>query len=196
MTKKALILVDVQNDFCPGGSLAVNDGDKVVAPLNAMVEYALRNGWLIVASRDWHPAETKHFAAFGGRWPAHCVQDTQGAEFHRDLRVGRATVVSKGTDPNDDGGYSAFDGKTDDGKTLGEVLRENEVVDVCVGGLATDYCVKATVLDSLRLGFKTTILFDACKAVNINPGDGSAAIEEMIKRGAWMSVTSRIINDY
>lgn len=179
--KAALILVDVQNDFCPGGALAVNDGDKVVGPLNQMVDFALRKGWVAVASRDWHPAETKHFAAFGGLWPPHCVQETWGAEFHPNLKVDQVIVVSKGMDPEDDGGYSAFDGKTDGGESLLDVLREADVEEVYVGGLATDYCVKATALSAVQAGFKVYFLADGSRAVNINPDDGAKAVEEMVR---------------
>ena len=112
MRKRALILVDVQNDFCPGGSLAVPNGDEVVWPLNEMIAYALKNDWLIIASRDWHPAVTKHFKDYGGIWPIHCVQNTHGAEFHRNLLISSDTIISKATQADEDG-YSAFEGKTD-----------------------------------------------------------------------------------
>ena len=183
MAKAALILVDVQNDFCPGGSLAVADGDKVVAPLNRMVEFALRNNWLIVASRDWHPAETRHFNTGGGLWPPHCVQGTEGAKFHKDLKLEQVVIVSKGMNPEDDGGYSAFDGVTDIGMSLSELLRVAGVEEVYVGGLATDYCVKATALSAVRAGFKTHFLADGSRAVNIAPDDGAKAVDEMVRSG-------------
>ncbi|HEX8685937.1 MAG TPA: isochorismatase family protein, partial [Pyrinomonadaceae bacterium] len=139
---RALIVVDVQNDFCPGGSLAVERGDEVVAPLNRLIEEFLRRGEPVYKSRDWHPARTKHFSAYGGTWPAHCVQGTRGAEFHEDLsRDPRVRVVSKGL--GDEDSYSAFDGTT-----LAEDLRRQGIREVWVGGLATDYCVKNTVLDA------------------------------------------------
>ncbi|MBI4991707.1 MAG: isochorismatase family protein [Candidatus Harrisonbacteria bacterium] len=183
MARAVLILVDVQNDFCPGGALAVKDGDKVVEPLNRMADFALRKGWIIIASRDWHPAETRHFNTGGGLWPPHCVQNTEGAKFHKDLKVEQAIVVSKGMDLNDDGGYSAFDGVTDIGMNLLRVLRVAGVEEVYVGGLATDYCVKATALSAVRAGFKTYFLSDGSRAVNINPGDGDRAVEEMVRSG-------------
>jgi nicotinamidase/pyrazinamidase len=178
-TRKALIVVDVQNDFCPGGSLAVADGDEVVAPLNKLIEEFLDRGDPVFKTRDWHPAKTKHFADYGGTWPVHCVQNTRGAEFHPDLLDDpRVTVISKGVDESADG-YSGFDGTQ-----LAKTLRNARVEEVWVGGLATDYCVKHTVLDALREGFKVRALGDAMRPVNVNPDDGRKAIEEMSGAGA------------
>ena len=177
--KKALIVVDVQNDFCPGGSLAVAHGDEVVAPLNKLIKEFLDGGEPVYKTRDWHPAQTKHFAAYGGTWPIHCVQNTQGAEFHQDLIDDpRVTIISKGIDENADG-YSGFDGTN-----LGQLLREEDVEEVWVGGLATDYCVKETVIDAARQGFEVKALADAMRAVNVNPDDGKKALEEMRDAGA------------
>jgi nicotinamidase/pyrazinamidase len=176
--KRALLMVDVQNDFCPGGSLAVPEGDRVVAPLNQMAREFLERGDLVIKSRDWHPPTTKHFADYGGTWPSHCVQWTRGAEFHADLIDDpRIIVVSKGT--GDEDSYSAFDG-TD----LAEILRQRGVEELWVGGLATDYCVKNSVLDALREGFRVHVLADAIRAVEVNPGDGYNAMEEMRAGGA------------
>jgi len=175
---RALIVVDVQNDFCPGGSLAVERGDEVVAPLNRLIGEFLEQGLPVYKSRDWHPRTTKHFAEFGGTWPVHCVQDTRGAEFHEDLLDDpRVEVVSKGT--GDEDSYSAFDGTE-----LAEDLRRRGVREVWVGGLATDYCVKNTVLDALREGFRVRALTEAMRAVNLKPGDGARAVEEMRRAGA------------
>jgi nicotinamidase/pyrazinamidase len=177
--KKALIVVDVQNDFCPGGSLAVAHGDEVLAPLNKLLKEFLDRGEPVFKTRDWHPAKTKHFAHYGGTWPVHCVQNTPGAEFHADLSDDpRVTIISKGIDETADG-YSGFDG-TD----LAQILREQEVTEVWVGGLATDYCVKHTVLDALRQGFTVKAVADAMRAVNVNPNDGEQAIAEMRNAGA------------
>ncbi len=177
--KKALIVVDVQNDFCPGGSLAVAKGDEVVAPLNELIEEFLDRGEPVFKSRDWHPATAKHFAKYGGIWPVHCVQDTPGAEFHKDLSDDpRVTVISKGIDESADG-YSAFDGTN-----LAEILRDQGVTEVWVGGLATDYCVKHTVLDALKQGFEVKAMADAMRAVNVKPDDGALAIAEMRSAGA------------
>ena len=176
--RRALIVVDVQNDFCPGGSLAVERGDEVVAPLNRLIEEFLARGEPVFKSRDWHPARTKHFAAYGGTWPVHCVQNTRGAEFHPELLDDpRIRIISKGT--GDEDNYSAFDG-TD----LASLLRRQGVTEVFVGGLATDYCVKNTVLDALREGFKVRALTEAMRAVNLQPGDDARALEEMRRAGA------------
>jgi nicotinamidase/pyrazinamidase len=176
--KRALIVVDVQNDFCPGGALAVANGDEVVPPLNRLIDEFLKNGEPVYASRDWHPAATKHFTAFGGTWPVHCVQNTTGAEFHQGLRRDpRITVISKGLGDTDC--YSAFD-ETD----LAAQLKKQGVQEVWVGGLATDYCVKNTVLDARKNGFEVKALENAMRAVDVNPGDGERAIEEMREAGA------------
>jgi nicotinamidase/pyrazinamidase len=176
--RRGLIVVDVQNDFCPGGSLAVERGDEVVAPLNRLIEEFLKRGEPVFKSRDWHPARTKHFADYGGTWPVHCVQDTRGAEFHPELLDDpRIQIISKGT--GDEDSYSAFDGTN-----LAGLLREEGVEEVWVGGLATDYCVKNTVLDALREGFKVKAVGEAMRAVNLRPGDDALALEEMRRAGA------------
>jgi len=178
-SKKALIVVDVQNDFCPGGSLAVAEGDEVVAPLNKLIKEFLDRGEPVYKTRDWHPEKTKHFAIYGGTWPIHCVQNTRGAEFHSDLLDDpRITVISKGFDERADG-YSGFDGTQ-----LAQLLRDEGVNEVWVGGLATDYCVKQTVIDGVQSGFKVKALADAMRAVNVNPHDGKKAIDEMKEAGA------------
>lgn len=176
--RRALIVVDVQNDFCPGGTLAVERGDEVVEPLNRLIEQFLEQGEPVYKSRDWHPAQTRHFTAHGGTWPDHCVQGTRGAEFHeRLLDDPRVRVISKGL--GDEDNYSAFDGTT-----LAEELRQHGVREVWVGGLATDYCVKQTVLDALREGFRVRAFRDAMRAVNLQPGDDARALEEMRAAGA------------
>ena len=178
-TKRALIVVDVQNDFCPGGSLAVARGDEVVAPLNKLMREFLDSSEPVFKTRGWHSAKTSHFAAYGGTWPVHCVQGTRGAEFHPDLLDDpRITIISKGIDERADG-YSGFDGTN-----LEQLLRDEGVDGVWVGGLATDYCVKHTVLDALHAGFKVRALADAMRPVNINPQDGEQAIREMQAAGA------------
>ncbi|HKS10504.1 MAG TPA: nicotinamidase [Pyrinomonadaceae bacterium] len=177
-TKTALIVVDVQNDFCPGGTLAVPHGDEVVAPLNKLIDEFLERGDPVYKSRDWHPPTTKHFTAYGGTWPVHCVQNTEGAAFHPALHNDpRIEVISKGLGNTD--GYSAFD-ETD----LGSQLKQAGVEEVVVGGLATDYCVKHTVLDALKQGYKVKAVEDAMRPVELRPGDGERAIEEMRAAGA------------
>lgn len=180
----ALIVVDIQNDFCAGGSLAVPDGDAVVPVLNEYMTRAADAGIPIFATRDWHPPVTTHFVTQGGSWPPHCVQGTHGAEFHPDLRLPPGTVVvSTGMGPEDQG-YSGFDGVLPDGQSLAEALRARGVEHVYVGGLATDYCVRATVLDALEDGFAASLLVDASRAVDVNPGDGERAANEMLAAGA------------
>jgi nicotinamidase/pyrazinamidase len=176
--KRALIVVDVQNDFCPGGTLAVPHGDEVVTPLNKLIQEFLARGEPVFKSRDWHPPTTKHFAAYGGTWPVHCVQDTKGAEFHPSLLDDiHIRVISKGLGDTDC--YSAFD-ETD----LALQLERLGIEEVWVGGLATDYCVKSTVLDALSKGFRVKALADAMRPVEVQPGDGEQAIAVMRAAGA------------
>lgn len=175
----ALILVDVQNDFLPGGRLAVPEGDAVIAPLNAWIERFAQRRLPIVATRDWHPADHCSFQARGGPWPAHCVAGTPGAEFAPALRLPENVwIVSKATRPDEEA-YSGFQG-TD----LAQRLREAGVRRLFIGGLATDYCVLNTVLDALDEGFSVFLLEDAIRAVNVKPGDGERAIAKMTAAGA------------
>jgi nicotinamidase/pyrazinamidase len=184
MPQDALIIVDVQNDFCPGGALGVNEGDQVVAVLNRLIAKFDRAGWPVIATRDWHPERTIHFNTHGGAWPRHCVQGTSGAEFHRELALGRdAVVVSKGMEEDADS-YSGFDGVDPRGLPLTDILRERGVTRLLVGGLATDYCVKQTALDGLRQGFEVVVLEDAVRGVNLKPDDSHQAFEEMKRAGA------------
>jgi nicotinamidase/pyrazinamidase len=178
----ALLLVDVQNDFCPGGALPVPDGDRVIPVLNRMIERFQADGRPVYASRDWHPPDTTHFREFGGPWPPHCVAQSNGAAFHPALRLPPHTiVVSKGQDRRDDG-YSAFEGKTAEGRTLPEDLRARGVSELYVGGLATDYCVRATVLDARRAGIPVTVLTDGI--AGIGRADADRSLEEMQQAGA------------
>lgn len=182
--KDALIIVDVQNDFCPGGALAIRGGDEVVPVLNRAIDKFSAAGLPIFATRDWHPEKTSHFKAYGGLWPVHCVQGTGGADFHPGLHLNKdVVVVSAGMLPTEEG-YSGFQATDASGSGLAEVLRRKGVERLFVGGLATDYCVKHTVLDGLKAGFKVTLLVDAVRAVNLSPDDGERAIDEMTKAGA------------
>lgn len=184
-TKQALLVVDVQNDFCAGGTLAVPHGEEVIPPLNKLIDEFLERGDPVYMSRDWHPPLTKHFVAYGGTWPEHCVQNTKGAEFHPDLRNdSRIKVISKGVGDAD--GYSAFE-ETD----LAAELRKEEVEELVVGGLATDYCVRNTVLDAVKHGFKVKAVENAMRPVELQPGDGEKAIEEMRAAGAQIVSTRR-----
>jgi nicotinamidase/pyrazinamidase len=186
----ALLIVDVQRDFCPGGALAVRDGDQVVPPLRQLAQRFVALGLPVYASRDWHPADSTHFAAQGGAWPAHCVQGTEGARLRDDLELpSTVQIVSKGQHRHDDG-YSAIAGDVAGrGSLLGE-LQARGLDHLYVGGLATDYCVKHTVLDALAQGFSVTLLTDAIRAVDIEPGDGDRALAEMQAAGAILGTSA------
>ncbi len=175
----ALIVVDLQRDFLPGGSLAVSQGDEVVAVLNAYILTFKWRGLTIVATRDWHPANHCSFLAQGGQWPPHCVAGTDGARFASGLDLpDDAPIISKATSPDHDA-YSGFAGAE-----LDQLLRKSAIRRVFIGGLATDYCVLNTVRDALRLGYATMLLTDAIRAVDVKPGDGARAIAEMRRLGA------------
>ncbi len=181
--KDALVIVDAQNDFCPGGALAVADGDQIIQALNRYIDIFSKAHCPIFATRDWHPAKTSHFKDYGGPWPVHCVQESYGAEFHPALRLGSAAVLSKGMAADQDS-YSGFQAANSSGTLLADLLRRDGIERIFVGGLATDYCVKHTVLDGLTQGFKVVLLADAVRAVNLGPNDGAVAIDEMIRAGA------------
>ena len=182
----ALIIVDVQNDFCPGGALAVSEGDKVVPVLNEWIAAAEAADVPVFASRDWHPAGHISFRDRGGPWPPHCVQRTAGAEFHTDLKLPRnVQIISKADTPDKDS-YSAFGG-TD----LATRLRQNGIRSVWIGGLAQDYCVRETALDALREAFEVHVIVDATRAVNVKPGDGQRALEDIRKAGGILEVTAK-----
>ncbi|MDL2335820.1 MAG: isochorismatase family protein [Chloroflexota bacterium] len=185
----ALIVVDVQNDFAdPRGSLHVQTGEQVVPLINEEIARALAAGARVFYTQDWHPESTPHFAKDGGTWPVHGVQETWGAELHPDLVVG-GPVVRKGSNGED--GYSGFSMRDPvSGETvptpLGDLLGEAGVTTLVVCGLATDYCVKATVLDGRDRGYPVTVLGNAIRAVNLAPGDGDRAVEEMFASGALL----------
>lgn len=192
ISKKALLVVDMQNDFCPSGALGVPEGDRVVPILNKYIEIFRQAGLPVYFTRDWHPPVTVHFKAYGGQWPPHCVQGTQGAEFHPDLEVPyRAVIMSKGDDPTQDS-YSAFSGHDEQGRGLAEVLRADGVTHFYIGGLATDYCVRQTSLDAIRDGFEVTVLTDAIKGVDLSPGDSERALEEIKSKGARITTLEDI----
>jgi nicotinamidase/pyrazinamidase len=204
---QALIIVDVQNDFCPGGALAVPEGDQVVPIINRLQPHFE----LVVATKDWHPPDHLSFAANHGKtpgevielnqrpqvlWPNHCVQGTKGAEFVPQLDRSRiARVFQKGAERGVDS-YSGFfdnDGRTSTG--LGDYLREQGVEQVYLCGLATDYCVKFTALDALRLGFEVYLIEDACRGVNLKPGDVEQAVAEMREAGARVIQSASILTE-
>jgi nicotinamidase/pyrazinamidase len=188
---EALFIVDPQLDFMPGGALPVPEGDRIVPVVNRYVEHFRKAGKPIFVSRDWHPEVTKHFQQYGGIWPPHCIQGTRGAEFHPELDLKDAVVISKGMDPERDS-YSAFDGFEPDGTPLEEGLRRRGIERLYVAGLATDYCVRWTVLEALKRGFKVTVLLDAIRGVNLKPHDSEEAIEEMVRQGADVATLERL----
>lgn len=202
---RALILVDLQNDFVPGGALAVPEGDRVVPIANALQ----KRFELIVATQDWHPRNHGSFAASHSAkkpgdwidlnglpqilWPVHCVQDTPGAAFVPSLDVSRVTkVFQKGTDPAIDSYSGFFDNGHRRSTGMGEWLKEQGVADLYVLGLATDYCVKFTALDARQLGFNVTLIEDACRGVNLKPTDSADAIEEMRRTGVKVTTSERV----
>lgn len=185
--KTALIIVDVQRDFCLGGVLPVPDGDSVVPVTNEYIRFFRRAKAPVFVTRDWHPPDHVSFNTHGGPWPPHCVQNTLGAEFHRELKLPKdAVVVSKGM-RRDSMGYSGFEG-TD----LERELRMRGVQTLFVGGLATDYCVKSTALDALSRGFEVVLLIDAVKG--IDPRGSREAVEEALRRGARTATLSELMN--
>jgi nicotinamidase/pyrazinamidase len=190
----ALIVVDVQNDFAdPAGSLSVADGVAIIPTINGEIAMATSADALVAFTQDWHPESTPHFAKDGGPWPVHCVADSWGAELHPDLGAPEdAPRIRKGANGED--GYSGFtmrDPATGEeiATELDHLLRGRAIERVVVVGLATDYCVKATALDAARLGYRTSLLIDAVAAVDLEPGDGARAIEEMTAAGIelWQS---------
>lgn len=173
----ALVVVDIQIDFCLGGALAVADGDKVVEPLNKYIERFRAAGAPIIFTRDWHPPDHSSFKSQGGPWPPHCVQGTEGTKFHPDLVIPPEEEVVSKADRKDEA-YSFFQG-TD----LAERLHKRGIKRLLVGGLATDYCVKETVLDGLKEGFEVYHLDDASRGVNVRLGDSERALQEMVSKG-------------
>lgn len=181
--KIGLLIVDVQNDFCPGGALGVKDGDKVVPVINSMID----KFDLVISSQDWHPENSIHF----GKWPVHCIAGTKGAEFHPDLNVGKIDLkLKKGTDNRDDG-YSAFEATN---ISLADYLEENKITTLYICGLTTDYCVKETALDAVKNGIHTFVVTDAIAAVNAKPNDGKKALDEMYSKGCVLIESEEIGN--
>jgi len=188
----ALLVVDVQNDFAdPSGSLSVRGGADIVPRLNAEIQRAMEVGATVIYTQDWHPPSTPHFAKDGGIWPVHCVTDTWGAAFHPALVVAGPSV-RKGSNGED--GYSGFTMRdpvtgADRPTELESMLREQGVSRVVIGGLATDYCVRATAMDAVDRGFAVAVLTDAVAAVERQPGDGARALEDVAAAGADLDTT-------
>ncbi len=183
MGKSCLLVVDVQNDFCPGGALAVQDGDAVVPPINRI----LSAFELTIATRDMHPRKTVHFK----KWPPHCIAGTTGAEFHPDLKTDFINIFAEKGTSNADDGYSGFEATN---VNLAEILREQDVDELVICGLATDYCLKETALDAIRLGFHVTVLTDCTRAVNLHPDDGAKALAEMADAGVHLTTSSELLS--
>lgn len=193
--RMALLIIDVQNDFCPGGTLAVTDGDSIIEPINKLIRLFQSNKKTVIYSRDWHPLGTTHFKCTEnpGGWPVHCVAGSKGAEFRNGLVVPlNANIVSKGTG-NGENAYSAFDpGARISDMDLNTFLKKKRIDTLFVCGLATDYCVKETVLDARKLGYNVIVIQECIRAVNIDPVDGEKAIAEMKNAGATI-MTEKII---
>jgi nicotinamidase/pyrazinamidase len=186
--RAALLAVDVQRDFCPGGALGVNGGDEIVPGLNQVINVFEGSGLPTFCTRDWHPPDHISLKSRGGNWPPHCVQGTPGAEFHPALKIPlKAIIISKGTDTESEA-YSGFEG-TD----LEVRLRKLGVDETFLGGLTTDYCVRESTLDALKAGFAANVLEDWIQAVNARPGDGDRAIADMRKAGAKFTTSSALV---
>ena len=186
----ALLVVDVQRDFCPGGALPVRGGDRIIPGINRVTSAFARAGLPVFFTRDWHPKDHISFRSQGGRWPAHCVQGTAGAEFHPALRIpAGAVVISKGDDPRAEA-YSGFQG-TD----LKARLKELGVKKVFLCGLATDYCVRETTIDARHAGFAVDVMEDCTRPVNAKPRDGDRAVSVMRSAGAKMTTSSAVIRE-
>ena len=182
---KALLIVDFQNDFTPpDGALAVPGGDEIAEPVQRLA----REYEHLLATRDWHPPDHASFETEGGTWPVHCVQGTKGAELHPSMREIEIDATVEVGASREDQGYSGFE-KSD----LAKMLRDRGVTEVAVCGLATDYCVRASAIDACREGFEVTVVEDAIRAVDVNPGDGERAIEEMKEAGAKLASSDRIL---
>lgn len=170
--KKALLIVDLQNDFCPGGSLAIKEGNQIVPIINDLMDKMD----LVITTQDWHPENSTHFE----NWPVHCVANTVGAKLNPGLNESKIDqMIFKGTG-QDDPGYSAFDATN---ISLSDYLKEQNVGSLYIVGLATDYCVRASALDACKLGFRTYVVTDAIAAVDLKEGDGEKALDEMCKAG-------------
>ena len=180
----ALIVVDMQNDFMPGGALPVPNALSIIPVINEYIRVFEEAGALIVFTRDWHPPNHISFRSRGGPWPPHCVQNTPGAELHKDLRVPRNAIIISKAFKEDEEAYSGFKGiDLASGKDLNTILRERGVKRVFISGVATEYCVKATTLDAVDLGYQVFLLLDAIKGINQPPGSEEQAVNEMLSKG-------------
>lgn len=209
--KPALLLVDIQNDFCQGGSLAVRDSDAVIRTANRVITHCQQQNMPVIASQDWHPAEHRSFAVNSGTvigecgelnglpqvwWPVHCVQNTPGADFHPELNKQAVThIIYKGENPAVDS-YSAFyDNDHRHPTALLPLLAEQQITHLAVLGIATDYCVKFTVLDALAEGFTVTVITDGCRGVNLQANDSLTALTEMENAGAVLQTAAQFCGE-
>lgn len=189
LSNAALILVDVQNDFCPGGALAVSEGDQIVPVINRLIPAFP----LVISTQDWHPENHISFKDRGGPWPPHSVQGTHGAELHANLETSAIGHYFRKASSPDRDDYSEFAGKDEQGRSLDNVLRSRGVHTLYVAGLATDYCVLETVMDGLRLGYEVCAVTDAMKAVNVEPDDGRKALGKMAGSGAHLVTSGEVL---
>lgn len=204
---KALLIIDVQNDFCEGGNLAVKNSLEIIPVINNLIKKFEKNNDFIIATKDWHPADHKSFASVSNTkigevgmlnglpqvwWPDHCIENTEGSEFYKALLPVK-NIVYKGNDPEVDSYSGFFDNNKVHKTKLDEILKENNIDTLYILGLATDYCVKFTVLDALSLGYKVYLVADGCKGVNINPDDSEKAAEEMKNAGAVIIESCEIL---
>lgn len=187
-----LSVTDVQNDFLPGGALGVPDGDRIITPLNRIIALFHKDRVPLFFTRDWHPPDHCSFLKQGGAWPPHCVSNTTGADFSSGLYIPQsAIIISKGTE-KDSEQYSTFYGHDAEGHTQSSLMKKFGVRRIFIAGLATDYCVLNSVKDALAEGYEVYVLADAVRAVDVNPGDGQRAVEQMIQGGAKMVMADRI----
>ena len=183
--KSALVLVHLQNDFCPGGALPVTEGDAIIPLINRYINLFQREGLPVIATRDWHPSNHCSFKEQGGMWPVHCVQGSRGAQFRADLHIPNGSLIISGaTNPKMEA-YSTFDGTS-----LNDHLEDMGAQTLYIVGLATDYCVKQTVLDACKLGYRVVVLEDAVRGVNLQPEDSPKALQEMVAAGALIATAS------
>jgi len=187
--ESALIIIDMQNDFMPGGALPVKDGDKIIPVINKYISKFRKRNRPIYATRDWHPEKHISFKEEGGPWPKHCIQNTWGAEFHKDLKISYTEdIIIDKAYREDREAYSGFQDTY-----LDNDLRRRGIKRLFICGVATEYCVRATVLDALNLGYEVIILGDAIKGVELRPGDSEKALNEMIEKGAILAEYNEII---
>lgn len=190
---KALLVVDIQNDFCPGGALGVRDGDQIIPMINQYVDLFMKNQLPVFVSRDWHPPDSRHFKQAGGPWPVHCVQNTRGAAFHPDFYVpDQAIVLSKGTDPTLDG-YSVFEALDSRNNSFTTLLEKMGIQELYIAGIATDYCVRMTSLDAFKNGLLVHVLTDAIKGVD--EADSQRAIEEIVAQNGQLKTFDEVATE-